>query len=124
MTKILSLVLAKLKREPVAVWGVVIAALIGVLAAAGVPSTVLDPVVAVVTLLGIPVVRGAVTPVAALKAVVTGSAAPASVPFNILTKDAPVAAPAKDAGHSEVDTVLLMLAVVGVFLLLFGVTLR
>ena len=117
MTKILSLVVAKLKREPVAVWGVVIAALIGVLAAAGVPSTVLDPVVAVVTLLGIPVVRGAVTPVAALKAVVSGTAPAASVV-------APVAAPAKDAGHSEVDTVLLVLAVVGVFLLLFGVTLR
>lgn len=122
MTSIVSVILAKLKREPVAVWGVVIAALIGVLAAAGVPSTVLDPVVAVVTLLGIPVVRGAVTPVAALKAVVSGTVAPVAP---VQTGATPASVPPKaDAGHSEVDTVLLVLAVAGVLLLLLGVTLR
>jgi hypothetical protein len=33
-------------------------------------------------------------------------------------------APAADAGHSEVEMILLVLTTVGVFLLLFGVTLR
>lgn len=61
----MSKILAFLKHEPVAVWGTVLAALIGVLAAVGVPSHVIEVITAVASVLGIPVVRSQVTPTVA-----------------------------------------------------------
>lgn len=63
---------ALVRHEPVAVWGVVVAAALAALPALGVPTGVVTAVGAVVTLLGVPVVRGRVTPVAALKALLDG----------------------------------------------------
>lgn len=59
----MSKVLAFIRSEPVAVWGSLLAALIGVLAAVGVPSTVIEVITAVASVLGIPVVRSQVSPV-------------------------------------------------------------
>ena len=62
-----------LRREPVAAWGVVVAAAIGLVTTltGHDVSTVVD---VVLPLVGIPVVRGKVTPIAALKALVDGAA--------------------------------------------------
>lgn len=67
-------VVAVLRREPVAVWGVVAAAGLGVLTAAGVPARDVSLVGTLLPLLGVPVVRRKVTPTAALKALVSRKA--------------------------------------------------
>jgi hypothetical protein len=61
-----------LKKEPVAVWGVVLAAILGLLPLVGVPASTVVAIGAVLSLLGIPVVRGQVTPLAALEALIEG----------------------------------------------------
>lgn len=68
-------VLARLKREPVAVWGVVLAAALGLVTSltGHDVSTIVD---VVLPLVGIPVVRGKVTPLAALKALLNGAKTP------------------------------------------------
>lgn len=60
------------RREPVAVWGVVIAAAVGVVASRT-GFDVSTYVGIVLPLVGIPVVRGKVTPMDALKALVNGA---------------------------------------------------
>jgi hypothetical protein len=72
LKQLLTLVATKLRHEPVAVWGVVLAAAIGILRGAGVDANVVDTITAVATLVGIPVVRRKVTPAAALKALLAG----------------------------------------------------
>lgn len=74
LKQLLTLIATKLRHEPVAVWGVVLAAVIGILRGAGVDANVVDTITAVATLVGIPVVRRKVTPMAALRAVITGKA--------------------------------------------------
>lgn len=64
--------LALLRCEPVAVWGVVLAAILGVLGQVGVNAQTLALIGAVASLLGIVPVRGAVTPVQALIALLDG----------------------------------------------------
>lgn len=62
-----------LRREPVAVWGVVLAAVVCALPALGVSAAVVEAVSAIISLLGIPVVRGKVTPLAAVEALIKGA---------------------------------------------------
>lgn len=56
--------LTKLRHEPVAFYGGVLSALLVLLAVCGVDESVLATVVTVATLLGIPVTRAQVTPMA------------------------------------------------------------
>lgn len=60
--KLLARVWALIRHEPVAVWGTLITALIGVPALAGVPAWVITVIVTVLTALGVPVVRSQVSP--------------------------------------------------------------
>ncbi|MGZ4663732.1 MAG: hypothetical protein ACXV5Q_01430 [Frankiaceae bacterium] len=64
--------LSLLRCEPVAVWGVVLAALLGVLGSLGVSADIIATIGAVASLVGIVPVRGAVTPVQALIALLNG----------------------------------------------------
>lgn len=89
---------AKLRHEPVAFWGGLLAALLAVLTYLGVDQNTLGLVGTVATLLGIPLVRSQVSP---------------------------VAPPADgEAGHSDLELVLVVATAIGVTLLLFGVTFR
>ena len=94
MKNLLSSVLLRLKHEPVAVWGVLIAAALSGAPLLGISSASVNIAVTVLTLLGIPVVRGKVTPAAALGALLEGAKAEgaASVAVTVPTV-APVAAP-------------------------------
>lgn len=73
---------AFLKREPVAVWGVVLGAVVNALPLAGVDAHVTEVVASAITLAGIPLVRNKVSPVVLVKALlehkVPDSTAPAS----------------------------------------------
>lgn len=71
--KVLAKALYILKHEPVAVWGVVAAAALGVLASLGVTSGVTSVIAGALSLVGIPVVRGLVTPSEAIAAFVEGA---------------------------------------------------
>lgn len=66
----------RLRHEPVAVWGVVLAAVLTAAPAAGVPAHDVDLIATVLTVVGVPVVRRKVTPLAALRALINGSATP------------------------------------------------
>lgn len=62
-----------LRHEPIAVWGLVLAAVLGVLPLFGVPYLVINSIGTALTLLGVPVVRGKVTPKAAVQALIDGA---------------------------------------------------
>lgn len=63
---------ALLRHEPLSVWGTVDAAVITGLSLAGVPATDLALATGILAALGLPIVRGAVTPLAALEALLAG----------------------------------------------------
>jgi hypothetical protein len=67
--------LERLKHEPVTVWGVVIAAVLCLLPAVGIPAGVITAISTVATLAGIPLVRGQVSPMTALRALALGDVA-------------------------------------------------
>lgn len=66
MKTLLHNLLHRLAHEPVAVWGVVLAAVLGLLPLVGVSTSVITIIGAVASLLGVPVVRSKVTPIKAL----------------------------------------------------------
>lgn len=68
-------ILTTLKNEPVAVWGVVVAFLLGLLPLVGVSGHVVETITGVLTLIGVPVVRGKVTGAAALGQLIEGARA-------------------------------------------------
>lgn len=67
-------ILTKLRHEPVAVWGALLALLVGVLHARGVSDDLLATVTGAASLLGVPVLRSMVTPVVADPPPVEGEA--------------------------------------------------
>lgn len=81
---LLGLVWNKLLHEPVAVWGTVLAAIMGVLSQYGVSAGTVQIIGSVAAFLGIPIVRGFVSPVQALKELAAAQVAvdtsPAVVP--------------------------------------------
>lgn len=58
-------VVARLRREPVAVWGSLLAIVLGVLPVVGVPAATVTWVGVAASLLGVPVVRSKVSPTGA-----------------------------------------------------------
>jgi hypothetical protein len=73
VTTVKNAVVDVVKREPVAVWGLVVAAVLPLLVVLGVPASATVAVASILSTLGVPVVRSKVSPVDAAKAVADGA---------------------------------------------------
>jgi hypothetical protein len=68
MTALFKAILARLRAEPVAVYGSILSALLVILASAGVSADTIALIVTIAGVLGIPITRAQVTPAKTAKA--------------------------------------------------------